>query len=405
MKLLLIIGAVLAAVGGAYAQQTDFVGPGDVADGPSILVPESSIARPQDRGWRAHTNYVLAEPSAAPSDGVSLRGGLGPKGGMTPAQLRSFYNLPSTGGSEVIAIVGAYHYATALSDFNVFSKQFGLPVEKATNVLANTNKVFQIVYATGAKPGANAGWAQEAALDIEWAHAMAPSAKIVLVEAKSSGFNDLFAAVDKARSLPGVRQISMSWGGMEFSGQTNFDTRFVQNNGIVYFASSGDTGGIVSYPASSPNVVAVGGTRVVTNSLGAFVDEVAWSGSGGGISAFSPKPTYQASLPHARRAVPDIAANADPNTGVAVYCMTKNLGKSGWLVFGGTSASAPCVAGMTNLAASRRADTLAQLNVIYAGAGGNLYRDTVSGTAGAFSTATGWDPVTGVGSPKGVSAL
>src|SRR5262249_23737160 len=151
---------------------------------------------------------------------------------------------------------------TALNDFNVFAAQFGLPQETSTDPRASSNKVFQVVYASGKQPRSNCGWAQEAALDIEWAHAMAPSAKIVLVEAASSSFANLFAAVDVASNLPGVTEVSMSWGGSEFSGETSADSHFPQNNGIVYFASSGDTGGQVIYPGASPLVVACGGTSV-----------------------------------------------------------------------------------------------------------------------------------------------
>src|SRR5260370_16221261 len=179
----------------------------------SIHVPDSTIEDPSDRGLRAHTNHLIriGEPE----------GGLGPGGGMTPAQLRSFYGLGSTGGAGLIVIVDAYHYATALNDFNVFSAQFGLPQETSTDPLAPTNQVFQVVYASGSKPRANCGWAQEAALDIEWAHAMAPSAKIVLVEAASNSFANLFAAVDVATSqvlASGVRgEVSIRWCGSEFS--------------------------------------------------------------------------------------------------------------------------------------------------------------------------------------------
>ena len=106
-------------------------------------------------------------------------------GEADPLQIRSFYGVTGT-GSGVIAIVDAYDYATALSDFNTFAGYFGLPLESSSSVTASTNKVFQVVYATGSKPNKNGGWNQEAALDIEWAHAMAPAAKIVLVEAKSA---------------------------------------------------------------------------------------------------------------------------------------------------------------------------------------------------------------------------
>src|SRR5262249_48867676 len=297
-------------------------------------------------------------------------GGLGPNGGMTPAQIRSFYGMPSTGGSNVIAIVDAFHYPTALNDFNVFAAQFGLPQEPSTNPLASTNQVFQVVYASGRQPRTNCGWAQEAALDIEWAHAMAPSAKIVLVEAASNSFTNLFAAVDVASSLPGVREVSMSWGGSEFSSETASDSHFPQGNGIVYFASSGDTGGVVIYPGSSPNVVACGGTSVATNGAGSFTGETGWSGSGGGSSAFEARPSYQsgiAGIVGSARGVPDISSDADPNTGVAVYDTTRCAGASGWQVFGGTSVGSASVAGMVNVAGHLTARSTAGLSPKYSG--------------------------------------
>jgi subtilase family serine protease len=363
-----------------------------------VVVPDTSVPDPADTGFRAHTNHLLlAQP----------QGGLGPKGGMSPQQFRGFYGTLASGdGAGTIALVGAYHYPTALADFNTFSTQFGLPTETSSNALASTNKVFQIVYANGSQPKTNGGWAQESALDIEWSHAMAPGAKIVLVEAGSNSFTDLMKAVDTARTL-GVRQISMSWGGREFSGESTYDSHFPDGNGIVYFAASGDTGGATIYPSVSPRVVAVGGTHVDTNASGGLTGETGWSGSGGGVSLYEPKPAYQNVLTGAsKRAVPDISADADPNTGVAVYDSTAYRGWSGWMVFGGTSASSPAMAGMVNLVGSRASwGATAELNLIYSQLGSTNYRDITSGTAGSFSCAPGWDYVTGVGTPQGLGGL
>jgi subtilase family serine protease len=362
-----------------------------------IHVPDTSVEFPVNVGKHAHTNHLIR---------IVPNGGLGPNGGMTPAQLRSFYNMPSVGGSGVIAIVDAYHYPTALNDFNVFSAQFNLPIETSNNATASTNTVFQVVYASGRKPRTNAGWAQEAALDIEWAHAMAPNAKIVLVEAASNSFASLFAAVDKASKLPGVTQVSMSWGGSEFSSEAVYDTHF-QKSGVVYFASSGDVGGIVSYPAVSPYVVAVGGTSVSTNSSGAFVNETGWNGSGGGTSRYEAKPAYQISLSGTKRRVPDISSDADPYTGVAVYDSTSYQGFAGWLVFGGTSVSSPCMAGMVNLAGHTAGpwSSSDELNRIYSALGTSSFRDILSGKAGNFNAVSGWDFVTGVGAPLGLGGI
>jgi len=183
-----------------------------------VVVPYSTQEMPWDVGFRAHTNHlIMVRPDFI---------GTSPWG-ETPGSLSCVYQTVSgnpgcavsssktvaTGGSGIIAIVDAYDYVTAASDFGVFSGQFGLPTGNTCN---GGKPCFSVVYASGRKPRANCGWAQEAALDIEWAHAMAPAAKIVLVEAASNSYASLFAAVDVATTLPGVREVSMSWGGGEF---------------------------------------------------------------------------------------------------------------------------------------------------------------------------------------------
>ncbi len=372
----------------------------------NVLVPESSVPLAADRGLNAHTNHLIL---LRQNPGTPF-GGLGPGGGMTPGQIRSFYNQPSTGGAGAIAIVDAYNYPTALNDFNVFAAQFGLPREPSTQATASTNTIFQVVYATGSQPKNNGSWSQEAALDIEWAHAMAPSAKIFLVEAASNSFSNLIAAVDVASKLPGVAEVSMSWGGSEFSSETSNDSHF-QVNGVVYFGASGDTGGAVIYPSASPYVVACGGTSVATDSGGNFVNETGWSGSGGGPSAYEPKPSYQvgvAQTPASTRGVPDIAADADPNTGVSVYDSTSYRGLSGWLVFGGTSVATPLCAGIANVSGSRYSSSYQALTSIYnlaVTSPGVDFRDITSGTAGSFSCLIGWDFVSGNGSPLGTVGL
>ena len=380
----------------------------------SILIPESSQDDGSAPGEKARTHR---------QELIGRAGGLGPNGGMTPAQMWSFYlplpdhdfaHPPATpaGGWGAIAIVDAYDYPTALNDFNVFSAQFGLPTEPSGDALSSSNNVFQVVYAGGRKPKSNGGWAEEAALDIEWAHAMSPGAKIYLVEALSNSFADLLTAVDVAKGLkdakgvPIVRQISMSWGSSgEFAGETSYDSHF-GGKGIVFFASSGDSGAGTSYPAVSASVVAVGGTRVETNTAGALTEEKGWSGSGGGTSTYVGKPPYQNNIKNtgAMRSIPDISANADPYTGVAVYCTTRYQGRIGWMVFGGTSVSAPCMAGMVNLSGVTYADSPAFLQAIYSSLGSSNFRDIVSGSNGPLpdnSCKAGWDSVTGVGSPQG----
>jgi subtilase family serine protease len=316
--------------------------------------------------------------------------------------------MPGTGGYNAIAIVDAYHYPTSLNDFNYFASHFGLPTESSTNALGSTNQVFQVVYASGRQPSTNGGWAQEEALDIEWAHAMAPGAKVYLVEAASSSMTDLMSAVDVASRLPNVKEVSMSWGGGEFRGETTYDVHFPRTNGIVYVAASGDTGGVVEYPAACPNVVAAGGTSVSTNSSGGLLSETGWSGSGGGTSLYEPKPSYQAGVantPSTMRGVPDVSSDADPYTGVSVYDSTVYQRMSGWLVFGGTSVSTPCLAGMVNVSDNFYGDSTTELTLIYTDLGTTNLRDIVSGKAGRFKCLSGWDFVTGVGVPLGTNGL
>ncbi|HEV2020915.1 MAG TPA: hypothetical protein VGQ94_00130 [Terriglobales bacterium] len=219
----------------------------------------------------------------------------------------------------MIAIVDAFHYPTADNDLDVFSTQFGLPH------CTIANGCFKVVYASGSQPSTNCGWAQETALDIEWAHAMAPNAKIVLVEAASNSFADLFAAVDVATAqvttgnASGNGEVSMSWSGGEFSTESSNDSHF-QNNGLVYFASSGDTGGVNSYPSVSPYVVSAGGTTIHRTN-GVFTSETAWSGSGGGPSKYEAKLAYQngvAGTDSTKRSAPDFSFDADPASGVSV---------------------------------------------------------------------------------------
>jgi kumamolisin len=372
----------------------------------SILIPATTVEHPQDVGVRAHTNHlILVRPDfvgASPS-------------GETPSSIRSVYALSSnvgSGGSQTIAIVDAFHYPTAANDLSVFSTQFGLPVMPDCSTTNNVGPCFSRVFASGTQPRNNCGWAQEAALDIEWAHAMAPQARIVLVEAASNSFTNLFNAVDVATNIvkgsagTGKGEVSMSWGGSEFSSESSNDFHFTNSN-VVYTASSGDTGGANIYPSVSPDVVSAGGTTINRDRNGNFVNETGWSGSGGGPSKYETKPSYQNGILNTsatQRSAPDFSFDADPNSGVSVYDSTSCQGLSGWLVFGGTSVSAPSLAGIINSAGHFYAGSFTELIAIY----GNYtntadFRDITSGTAGSFSARSGYDFVTGVGSDQGLS--
>ena len=364
-----------------------------------LFVPGTTIEESADVGVRAHTNHLVL----LHHNTKNLNTIFTVPSGYSPNVIRAAYGLPSVGGQGAIAIVDAYDYPTAEQDLNVFSAQYGLPA------CTTANGCFKKIYASGKKPITSCGWSQETALDIEWAHAMAPNAQIVLVEAASSTIPSLFKAINTATAMATVTEESNSWGGSEFLGERSYDAAFRVRSGIVYFASSGDTGGKTIYPAVSPYVIAAGGTSLHSISP---VDETAWSGSGGGKSKYEPRPSYQngiQSLTGAARGVPDFSAVADPATGVSVYDSTPCGGISGWLVFGGTSVSSPVLAGIVNLAdhVTPSTTTFSELTRIYtaaATAGTDPdFRDIESGSAGSFNALTGWDFITGVGSNIGLS--
>ena len=270
-----------------------------------------------------------------------------------------------------------------------------------------------MVYAAGTKPMSGgsyiASWNMEEALDIEWAHAMAPQAKIYLVEAASDSTADLLVAVRVASSLPGVKEVSMSGGGSEFSYEGCYDSVFT-TPGVVYFASGGDAGAVMEYPAASPNVVSCGGTSVNRDSRGNLISETGWNQTGCGQSRYEPRPNFQngvAAVVGNCRGVSDISFVADPNTGVYVYDSTPLWGESGWWILGGTSVSSPALAGVVNAAGTMNgfaANTAAEQARIYSNLGNaSVFRDITSGKAGSLSCALGYDFLTGVGTPRGLA--
>jgi kumamolisin len=307
--------------------------------------------------------------------------------------------LPNpSGGAKAIAIVDAYDYPTAFSDLQIFSAQFAL--------LVPTNQNFQVVYANGTPPKADSGWGLEAALDIQWAHAMAPSAKIYLVEAASNSFADLLTAVNVASNLvaaAGGGEVSMSWGGSEFAFQKLYDGYFTKSS-VVYVAAAGDSAGTI-WPSTSPNVVSAGGTTNSRDANGDLQAQLAWSSTGGGPSKYESRPSYQSAISKivgSKRGTPDVAADADPDTGVWVfnspYC-------GGWCIVGCTSAAAPVWAGIINAAGRFSASSQAELSTIYSNLGKPAnFTDITQGSCGpnkGYLAKTGWDFCTSAGSADG----
>ena len=276
---------------------------------------------------------------------------------------------------------------------------FGLPT------CTTANGCFKKVNQNGGTryPRANGGWSQEISLDLDMASAVCPYCRIILVEAGSNSLGNLFAAVDQAVQQ-GAVAISNSYGAGEFSSEASYDSHF-KHPGIAITVSSGDNGYGVEYPAASPYVTAVGGTSLTGS--GSSWSETVWSGAGSGCSAYETKPSWQTDAGCGKRTVADVAAVANPNTGVAVYDSYRYAGMSGWLVFGGTSVAAPIIAGVNALAGN----TAVFGNASYAYSHAAALNDVTSGSNGSCggsylcTAKPGYDGPTGNGTPNGTGGF
>ena len=318
--------------------------------------------------------------------------------GYGPADLKAAYAIPAGIGTPTIAIVDAYGYANAEADLAVYRSTYGLP--PCTSSTGCFKKVDQNGGTSYPRP--NTGWAQESALDLDMASAACPNCKIVLVEAKTNSFANLGAAVNYAKNnIVGVRAISNSYGGSDSSSTTSYDSTYSATN-IAITASTGDNGYGAQYPAAAPGVVAVGGTSLTV----APYAESAWSGAGSGCGLYHKKPSWQNGITDAcaGRMEGDISAVADPNTGVAVYG-PNNSGGTSWLVFGGTSVSAPLVGALFAL----RDGLIDAASSIYAHP--TALHDVTTGSNGTCPVnyychaGNGYDGPTGLGTPNGTNAL
>src|SRR3989441_2911192 len=330
--------------------------------------------------------------------------------GLSPLQighaygfdLLSCYGTSSCGSGQTIAIVDPYDDPNIESDLATFSAQYGLPP------CTTANGCFTKATPQGL-PNSDTVWALEESLDVEWAHAMAPGAKIILVEAQDSLLGSLLSAVDYAASQPNVNQVSMSWVANEFPGESFSDYHFNVAD-VSFIASSGDSGTGVAYPAASPYVVSVGGTTLNVDGSGNVQSETAWSGSGGGVSSQESAPSYQSDFnSNSGRGVPDVSYDGDPNTGVSIY---DSFGSTeGWNQVGGTSVGAPQWAAITaivnsgggQLSSASFGTNTAFYNAATGPAYSANYRDITSGSNGNCGTicnaGPNYDFVTGVGSP------
>ena len=410
----------------------------------NVFTPESSVHRQEDAGRRAHTNFVIRnthgimpqaitdlavpEPAANPQPdatfaeypaSLSCLYGMGPAyAGCAPTN-NSAYN--ATGGGRAIALVLAYDNPTAVADLQYFASFFGFAKPKIKVVYANGNGSCVV-------PPYNSGWALESSLDTQWSFAMAPKAQIILVEACSNSYTDLMYAEQVAEQQVltyGGGEVSNSWSSGEWSTESTdwdwvFRSNWTSGKPIKFVFSSGDSGVGATYPSSSPWVVSAGGTTINRDAASqAFTSESCWAGSGGGTSVYEtwgtafgtgtgPWTGFQ--YPHfgaSSRRTPDVSFDADPASGAYVRS------NGAWYVVGGTSLSAPALAGIMNNS-NNHMGVAPSLGGFYSNMENNLlyaqldtfkeypknFYDVTTGSNGS-SAGAGWDYCTGVGSPRG----
>jgi kumamolisin len=362
-----------------------------VFNGHRIIYPESSIPQP----GRHHTNYFYIDsdqPAPQPPSGVE-----------TPGTVACVYKLVSgpsgcpvststavpTGGWGAIAIVDAGDYPTASSDLAAFSSYYGIPAAD-----------FTVTWPGSTKPPVYSGWTTEEALDIEWAHAMAPQAKLYLVETVQENTDPTWQGVQLAAKLvaeAGGGVVSMSWGDPEQSQELSWDKYFT-NNKVVFFAAAGDGGlGVSIYPGASPNVVAVGGSYFDRNSNGDFTEEVYYTGGGGGdLSPYEPRPAYQDGVENVvgtQRGYPDVVSD---------FCCAPIYLDGGWYSVGGTSWASPTFAGIVNAAGHKAKGSVAELTKMYNElANPTQYADYFNDiTQGSSECGVGFDKCSGIGSAR-----
>jgi len=356
---------------------------------------------------------VVTDSSGNPLSSIALTGGYG------PTQIHIAYNLPCTPGGSVqsvcpqpttfgpqtIAIVDAYNDPTVANDLTTYSQTYNLPS------CTTTNGCFTVVNQNGQTsplPVTDADWALEESLDVQMAHAVCQTCKILLVEASSSDFSDIATAENEAAQL-GATAISNSYGAPDFSGETAYDS-YYNHQGVYVTASSGDWGYGAYYPAASKDVIAVGGTTLSLYPNYSYASESVWGLSGSGCSLYEMANSFQTNLSDwnltgcgTERSIADVSADADPDTGVSVYDSTPYGNSSGWWILGGTSVSSPVVASALTLTGNAPSNVP---SAYYIYLNPSKFRDVTSGSDGSCggktscTAAVGYDGPSGMGSPN-----
>ena len=352
--------------------------------------------------WRSGAG---AGPSAGPvarAASTTLTAAGAPVDGYGPADIGAAYHLDQTrGAGQTVAIVDAYDNPKVAADLAAYRKAWGLP--PCTAATGCFRKVNQRGGTTA--PEADPEWGLEIALDVQAVSAACPRCRILLVEADSPDLDDIGAAENRAVAM-GAKVVSNSYRAGEFGAMAAIGRKYYTHPGVSVVASSGDEGfTAASFPAVWGNVIAVGGTTLTQR--GTSWSEKAWAGAGSGCSAYVAKPVWQVDTHCRMRTTADVSAVADPNTGLAVYD-TYGLGPyNGWVVVGGTSLSTPLISGMIGLAGNGAA--VASPRYLYQHRGG--LKDVVGGSNGfcggdyLCTGKKGYDGPTGLGSPRGISAL
>ncbi|BCJ36930.1 hypothetical protein Athai_44330 [Actinocatenispora thailandica] len=388
-----------------------------MAQAPSFAAPADDLSASQPNTERVcapakvgeYTCFSLRRTDVAGAKGIQPNA---TPSGYGPGDLRSAYQLPADGGAgATVAIVDAYDDPNAEADLAVYRQQYGLPA--CTTADGCFSKIDQ--RGGTSLPQADSGWAGEISLDLDMVSAVAPNAHILLVEADSASFEDLGAAVNTAVAA-GVKYVSNSYGtgydatpgSGESQDELTYEQQYYNHPGVAITASSGDSSYGVSFPAASQYVTSVGGTSLTRDSSSRGWSESVWhnsyGGAGSGCSQYEPKPSFQSDTACDQRTVADVAAVADPATGVAVY---NSYQAAGWAQYGGTSASAPIIAGVYADAGSPVAGSYPNS---YPYAKARALNDVTTGTNGACSNylcqaGAGYDGPTGLGTPNGLAAF